>query len=99
MVPVDTIAAATPAVRSFIIGVGFIRGMPGIIGGMPGGRMCVRQVSGAGVGSVSGEVPRGGILGGGILGGGIITWSRLDDARDCGWITATAVDPGLLMTA
>ena len=90
MVPVDTIAAATPAVRSFIIGVGFIRGMPGIIGGMPGGRMCVRQVSGAGVGTVYGhEVPRGGILGGG--GGGIITWSRRCkgprlrlDYRDCG---------------
>ena len=87
MVPVDTIAAATPAVRSFIIGVGFIRGMPGIIGGMPGGRMCVRQVSGAGVGSVSGhEVPRGGILGGGILGGGILGPGLL--------MPATAVDQG-----
>jgi hypothetical protein len=90
MVPVDTIAAATPAVRSFIIGVGFIRGMPGIIGGMPGGRMCVRQVSGAGVGTVYGhEVPRGGILGGGgggiLGGGGGCKGPRLRlDYRDCG---------------
>ena len=67
--------------------VGFMRGVPGIICGMPGGRHGSSSFTGAGVGSVSGhEVPRGGILGGGILGGGILGPGLL--------MPATAVDQG-----